>query len=157
MRTFSALALVALLLTACEKNSTPVPSNTPVENNNASKPAIKAPAGVPDSVKNRFNQLWPGIEKSGGVFLAKFNEAKSAQAAGNRVKLAAAIAAAQVAYSQFNEKWGEFYGSVQDMEDDGKLDEASAEKTYRFLKPYNQKVTGWTKMAKPLKEMSTVK
>lgn len=156
-------ALLALVTAACGKKqmpppppaASPTPAASPVPTQPSSK--LKAPAGIPQEFFDLFQEKWPAIQAGGKEFSAKFTEAQSAQRAGNRVKMAAAIDEASKIYRTAKDSWAEIaYWPLNNL-DDGKIDQKTHDKCETFLRKYGSTVTGWDKKAKALKEFSTVK
>jgi len=155
------IALSALVMAGCGKKKRPPlpPAANPAP---VSKPApvkaqARAPAGIPQEFFDLFQANWPGIEKGGAEFSAKFTEAQAAQRSGDRAKLSAAIDEASLIYRTAKDSWAEIaYWPLNNL-DDEKISQKTHDKCESFLRKYGKTVTGWDKKAKALKEFSTVK
>lgn len=157
------LATLALVVPGCGKKGRPPPP--PPTGNTApsgSRPAVKAPArtapaGIPQEFFDLFQAKWPEIKKGGDEFSKTFAEAQTAQRAGDRTKMSAAIEEARTLYQTATDAWAEIaYWHVNNL-DDGKIDQKTHDKCERFLRDYEKTVSSWGKKAKALKELSTVK
>ena len=147
----------AVALCGCDKKKKapePPPTTT------AQKPEPKktpAPAGIPQSLKDKLDTEWPEIKAKGEEFVAKFEEAQKAQNSGDRTAMNTAINEASELYGEAAEQWAEFENWINDQEDDGKMTADEAERCRRFLSTYERTVKDWRKKAKALKEFMTVK
>jgi hypothetical protein len=154
------LALLALVFAGCGKKKLPPPPPPTAPTNPKPTPApVKrtAPAGIPQEFYDLFQAKWPDIQKGGKEFEKKFTEAQTAQRAGNRENMHAAIEEASKIYRVAKDSWAEIaYWPLNSM-DDGKIDQKTMDKCEAFLRKHGKTVTGWDKKAKALKELSTVK
>ena len=153
MARIGSFLIVLIVLAACEKRRD-LPEPVVTEKPAAKQPEKKsspAPKGVPQSLKDKIDQDWPGIKEAGDKFVVHFGAAQAAQRAGKRDDMQAAIDAAQKEFIAALEGWNGIYYSVDDY------DEATAEKCRRYMRTWNRQVDGWTKKAKALKEFSRAK
>jgi hypothetical protein len=156
-------ALSALVTVGCGKkklpppppaaNPAPISKPAPVR----AQPKATAPAGIPQEFFDLFQANWPGIEKGGAEFAAKFTEAQAAQRSGDRAKMSATIEEASKIYRTTTDAWAEIAYWPQNNLFDEKISQKTHDKCEAFLRKYGKKVTVWEKQAKALKEFSTVK
>lgn len=149
-------ALLVFPAAGCNKKKTPPAEPGATQGAGAQTPRetppmkTSAPAGVPDSMKQRVEQQWPKIEKEGEAFLAAYRKAESFKG-GDRSKLNDAIDEANGHFQEAMNMWTEIYYACDDLPD------AQGEACRRWLSTWNRKVDGWTKRAKALKEFSQAK
>ena len=158
----SALALSVLVTAGCGKKMLPPPpAASPAPASNPApvqaQPKVRAPAGIPQEVFDVFHENWPGIEKGGAEFSAKFTEAQAAQRSGDRAKMSAVIDEASLIYRTTTDSWAEIAYWPQNKLFDEKISQKTHDKCEAFLRKYGKTVTVWEKKAKALKEFSTVK
>lgn len=158
LRSIPALALVFLLSVAlggCDKKSNaPAPGGTAPAEKTGDK--IKAPASVPPAITAQLNKIWPKVEAAGKGLDALHKQATAA--AGDRDKVRSLIDEAQKHATTIQEHWGDlYYTHFLDRVDSKEIDEATKRKVERFLAPYERKIKGWNKIAKVLKENSSVR
>jgi hypothetical protein len=157
MRPF-ALLLVALLLAvpACGKRKKPppaIPQPAPVVEQPKPNP-IPAPKEVPAELKNLVQKDWDAIAREGAAFEKAFQAAQIAKDNNDRAAMDVAIEEANRHYQAASDAWAEIAYWPDNAQDDGRIDEATAEVCRKWLGEKNTTVTGWTKKNKGLKEFS---
>ena len=152
------LALIPFVAVGCDKKTgttkaQPGTSGSGSQPNNSSLP--EAPSDVPPQIKAAVERVWPKIEAAGAEIEAAFASVKASRAQG-KPPSGADVDRAKNAQAQ-TEEWAEIWNVLNDMVDDGSISKAGQKKTERFLQSYDRKVKQWTKLAKSIKELSTVK
>jgi hypothetical protein len=149
--------LAALLVAPACGRKKPPPAPPPVSQTPVGPPKVNAPPGVPQALKDLVQKDWDRIVKEGEAFLAKFKEAETAKANDDRSAMDVAIEDANRHYQNATEMWAEIAYWPDTAQDDGKIDEATAEECRKWLATYNKRVDEWTKKNKGLKEFSRTK
>ncbi|MEM8884802.1 MAG: hypothetical protein AAGD14_12085 [Planctomycetota bacterium] len=137
-------------LIACDKGGSNVPSVTPSNNSNTSKPAKssmpKAPDAIPQKYVTMLENTWPKVKDLGSKFEGEFKKAQE-----SRGRDLPAVNAASKTFQELADLWAEVAYAAQDESD------TVMAKWEKYIASYNKKVKRWTEMSKGLKEFSRVK
>jgi hypothetical protein len=154
-----ALALLPFVAVGCDKKTgtsgTPVtPASTSgSEPKKADMPP--APGGVSPAIQAAVEREWPKVEAAGAEVEAAFKNVETARSQG-KPPSAADVTRAKDAQSK-TEEWANIWNDFNDMVDAKKITKSQAAATERYLQEYDRKVQKWQKLAKTIKELSTVK
>lgn len=156
MRPVALLLALLLVAPACGRKKQPPPTGTPsTPTVDAPKPNLPpAPKEVPLALQNLVQKEWDAIIREGSAFEKNFQAAQIARDNNDRTAMDEAIAKANDHYQAAFDAWARITYWPDDELDAGRIDEATAEACRKWLGEKSQRVDGWTKKAKGLKEFS---
>jgi len=152
------LALIPFVAVGCDKKTgtTTTQPKSSVTGSQSKKSSLpEAPSDVPAQIRAAVERVWPNIEAAGAEIEAAFANVKASRVQGNPPS-SADVERAKSAQAK-TEEWAEIWNVLNDMVDANQISKAGQRKTERFLQSYDRKVKKWTKLAKSIKELSTVK